>query len=64
MADSGHPDHDQALAAAFDGQAARFERAPVQTDPGALARLVRFADLPPDSLLLDAGCGPGLPCVP
>jgi len=52
--------HDDALAVAFDGQAARFERAPVQTDPEALARLVRFADLPEDSYLLDAGCGPGL----
>ncbi len=60
MAEHHHIDHDDALAAAFDGQAARFERAPVQTDPEALARLVRFADLAPDSLLLDAGCGPGL----
>jgi SAM-dependent methyltransferase len=56
------PDHDSALANAFDGQAARFERAPVQTDPEALARLVRFADLPTNSLVLDAGCGPGLVC--
>jgi SAM-dependent methyltransferase len=53
-------DHDRALANAFDGQAARFERAPVQSDPDALARLVRRADFPPDSLVLDAGCGPGL----
>jgi 2-polyprenyl-3-methyl-5-hydroxy-6-metoxy-1,4-benzoquinol methylase len=53
-------DHDQALASAFDGQAAKFERAPVQSDPVALERLVRFADFPPDSLVLDAGCGPGL----
>jgi SAM-dependent methyltransferase len=60
VADSGHHDHDQALAAAFDGQAARFERAPVQTDPGALARRRRVAAQPPHSLLLDAGCGPGL----
>src|SRR5919108_1301445 len=52
--------HERALADAFDGQAARFERAPVQTDPVALARLVAFAALPPDSLVLDAGCGPGL----
>lgn len=52
--------HDRDLASAFDGQAARFEKAPVQTDPVALARLVREADLPPDSLVLDAGCGPGL----
>lgn len=53
-------EHDEALASAFDGQAARFERAPVQSDPSALARLVAEADLPPDSLVLDAGCGPGL----
>ena len=53
-------DHDRELATAFDGQAAMFERAPVQSDPAALERLVRFADLPPDSAVLDAGCGPGL----
>lgn len=53
-------DHDKALAQAFDGQAARFERAPTQADPAALARLVAFADLPPRSHILDAGCGPGL----
>ena len=53
-------DHDRELASAFDGQAARFEKAPVQTDPAALARLVLEADLPADSLVLDAGCGPGL----
>jgi SAM-dependent methyltransferase len=53
-------DHDRALASAFDGQAAKFERAPVQSDPAALERLVETADLPPDSLVLDAGCGPGL----
>lgn len=52
--------HDQDLAAAFDGQAERFERAPVQSDPAALARLVAFAALPPESRVLDAGCGPGL----
>ena len=52
--------HDRDLAEAFDGQAARFEKAPVQTDPAALGRLVRAADLPADSLVLDAGCGPGL----
>jgi 2-polyprenyl-3-methyl-5-hydroxy-6-metoxy-1,4-benzoquinol methylase len=60
MEESSQPDHDRALAVAFDGQAARFEHAPVQTDPQALAWLVRFADLPADSLILDAGCGPGL----
>jgi SAM-dependent methyltransferase len=60
VAKSDQPTHDRALAAAFDGQAARFERAPVQTDPAALARLVAFADLPGGSLVLDAGCGPGL----
>jgi SAM-dependent methyltransferase len=62
MAKSGQPTHDRALASAFDGQAERFERAPVQTDPAALARLVAFAELRPGSLVLDAGCGPGLVC--
>jgi SAM-dependent methyltransferase len=57
-------DHDQALASAFDDQAAKFERAPVQSDPAALERLVLAADLPPDSLVLDAGCGPGLVSEP
>lgn len=52
--------HDQGLAAAFDGQAAKFEVAPVQSDPAALRRLVEFAGLPPRSRVLDAGCGPGL----
>ncbi|MFO0954254.1 MAG: class I SAM-dependent methyltransferase [Isosphaeraceae bacterium] len=52
--------HDDELARAFDGQAAKFEVAPVQSDPEALARLVAFAALPADSLVLDAGCGPGL----
>lgn len=52
--------HDRDLAEAFDGQAARFERAALPTDPAALASLVEFAALPPDSLVLDAGCGPGL----
>src|SRR5207245_9305966 len=51
---------ERALAEAFDGQAARFERAPVQTDPVALGRMVEFARLQPDSRVLDAGCGPGL----
>jgi SAM-dependent methyltransferase len=54
------PSHDRDLAQAFDGQAARFERAPVQSDPAALARLVAFAALPAGSLVLDSGCGPGL----
>ncbi len=53
-------DHDQRLAQAFDGQAPRFEVAPVQSDPEALKRLVQAADLPGDALVLDAGCGPGL----
>ncbi|MBV8677316.1 MAG: methyltransferase domain-containing protein [Planctomycetaceae bacterium] len=52
--------HDQDLALAFDDQAAKFERAPVQSDPEALGRLVRAADLPAGSRILDAGCGPGL----
>ena len=53
-------DHDRQLAGAFDSQAAQFERAPVQSDPAALERLVREADLPAGGLILDAGCGPGL----
>jgi 2-polyprenyl-3-methyl-5-hydroxy-6-metoxy-1,4-benzoquinol methylase len=53
-------DHDRNLATAFDGQAAKFERAPVQSDPAALEWLVQVADLPADCLVLDAGCGPGL----
>jgi SAM-dependent methyltransferase len=53
-------DHDTELAQAFDGQAARFERAPVQNDPVLLERLIQRADLKPDSQVLDAGCGPGL----
>lgn len=52
--------HERALAEAFDGQAARFENAPVQTDPAALSRLLAIAALPPDSRVLDAGCGPGI----
>jgi SAM-dependent methyltransferase len=51
---------DRQLADAFDAQAALFERAPVQTDAAALARLIAFADFPADSLIVDAGCGPGL----
>jgi 2-polyprenyl-3-methyl-5-hydroxy-6-metoxy-1,4-benzoquinol methylase len=53
-------DHDRELARGFDAQAAKFERAPVQSDPVAIKRLVRQADLPPGGLVLDAGCGPGL----
>jgi len=53
-------DHDREVARAFDGQAEKFERAKVQADPGALRRLVVFAALEPGSLVLDAGCGPGL----
>ena len=60
MPDAETPNHAASLAAAFDGQAALFENAPVQTDPAALRRLVAFADLAPDSRLFDAGCGPGL----
>lgn len=52
--------HHRRVAAAFDGQAAQFERAPVQSDPAALRSLIAAADFPPDSLVLDAGCGPGL----
>ncbi len=53
-------DHDQELAEAFDSQAPKFECAPIQSDPAALARLVGVAGLPADRLVLDAGCGPGL----
>jgi 2-polyprenyl-3-methyl-5-hydroxy-6-metoxy-1,4-benzoquinol methylase len=52
--------HDEALSRAFDAQAREFERSAVVTDPAALARLVRFAGLPPGARVLDAGCGPGL----
>jgi SAM-dependent methyltransferase len=52
--------HDRDLSRAFDGQAEQFERAPVQSDPAALAGLVAFAALPPGARVLDAGCGPGL----
>lgn len=52
--------HDQTLSRAFDGQAAKFENSPVQSNPLALARLVAFADFPADSQVLDVGCGPGL----
>ncbi len=54
------PEHDRALASAFDGQSAQFERSPVQSDPDLLRRIVAFADLPPESQVLDVGCGPGL----
>lgn len=54
------PSHDQNLAAAFDGQAERFEQSRVARDKASLARLVLFAALPPGAHLLDAGCGPGL----
>jgi SAM-dependent methyltransferase len=53
-------DHEPLLAEAFDGQAARFERAPVQSDPALLARLVTFAAVAPGGTILDTGCGPGL----
>ena len=52
--------HDKDLAQAFDGQAAKFEKAPLQNDKSALARLIDFAALDKDSLVLDAGCGPGI----
>ena len=53
-------EHDRALSAAFDSQAERFERAPVQSDPVALERLARKAGFEAGSRVLDAGCGPGL----
>lgn len=52
--------HNESLAEAFDGQAALFEKAPVQTDPEALQRLMARADFSTGSLVFDAGCGPGL----
>jgi SAM-dependent methyltransferase len=55
--------HDQALSQAFDQQAPRFEQAPVQSDPAAIDRLVRFAEFPAAGRILDAGCGPGLVCA-
>jgi 2-polyprenyl-3-methyl-5-hydroxy-6-metoxy-1,4-benzoquinol methylase len=53
-------DHDQQLAKGFDAQAPKFERAPAQSDPAAIERLVHEADFPPGARVLDAGCGPGL----
>ncbi|WP_165219049.1 class I SAM-dependent methyltransferase [Aquisphaera insulae] len=53
-------DHDRALSEAFDGQASLFEKAPVQTDPLAIERLIRISGFPAGSRILDAGCGPGL----
>lgn len=52
--------HEQELQRAFDGQAAGFERSPVQADAAALQRLVAFSRFPAGARLLDAGCGPGL----
>ncbi len=52
--------HERDLAEAFDGQAAQFELAPVQSDPAAIGRLIRDADFPDSAYVLDAGCGPGL----
>jgi SAM-dependent methyltransferase len=52
--------HERDLERAFDGQAERFERGPVQSDPRALLRLVELAALPQGARVLDAGCGPGL----
>jgi SAM-dependent methyltransferase len=52
--------HDEELATAFDARAAQFESRPAQSNPALLAWLVAVADLPPDSRVLDAGCGPGL----
>ena len=52
--------HDHNLAIAFDQQAHQFERAPIQTNPDALGRLVDFAALPESTHVVDCGCGPGL----
>jgi SAM-dependent methyltransferase len=54
------PSKDRILADAFDQQAEKFERAPLQSNREVLARLVRFAALPDGNRILDAGCGPGL----
>ena len=51
---------DRVLAETFDGQAEKFELAHLQSDVGALTRLVAFAGFPAGSKILDAGCGPGL----
>jgi SAM-dependent methyltransferase len=51
---------ERVVADAFDGQAARFERAPLQMNAAVLQRLVAFARLPPGSRVVDGGCGPGL----
>jgi SAM-dependent methyltransferase len=53
-------DRDSRVAAAFDPRAEAFQTRPVQSDPALLAWLLQAADLPPGSLVLDAGCGPGL----
>ena len=53
-------EHDRELQQAFDRQAGSFEKAPVQSDPKALERLVAFARLSKGARLIDAGCGPGL----
>ena len=60
-------DHDQNLARAFDSQAPKFEVAPVQSDPAALERLVRAADLPPGAWSSTPAAGRGWsarPCWP
>jgi hypothetical protein len=41
------------VAEAFDGQAEKFERGPVQTDPAGLQRLVALAALPAGAHVLD-----------
>src|SRR5439155_6132014 len=46
--------HDEELARAFDGQAERFSRAPLPNDPTAIANLLQFAALNPDSRVLAA----------
>ena len=45
------------LATAFDVAGRLIEKAPVQTDPVAPARLVE--EVGPSDFVLDAGCGPG-----
>lgn len=53
-------EQDEVIAAAFDRQAERFQHSPFHNDPRFMASLLRIADLPTSSYVLDVGCGPGL----
>ncbi len=52
-------EHEAATARAFDGQAAAFERAPIQTDPRLLDGLTGFADFPPGRACSTPAADPG-----